>query len=194
MMRIRYTFNGLPGSPYLMTTYWTAASEDNITAGQASNAVQAMLLALRPSITSFLSWVGLSDVAVLDPSTGVETGVLSGPVSNTGTGTGIAQALPEAIQGHYVLNTATVRDGHRVRGGLYVPGAPNTATTAGGVPTTTYLSALATASASLFDPVDASLVVWSRPRTVPTVRAGLAALVTSIAVTQKFAVLRSRRD
>lgn len=194
MMRVRYTFSGLPGSPYLMTTYWTAATEDATAAAAASDAVQAMLNGLKPQIVSFLSWVGLTDVAVIDPVTGVESAVLSGPVSNAGTGTAAAIAMPEAVQGHLVLSTATVRFGRRVRGGLYIPGVPTGAATTGGQPTTTYLTALATNSAALFDPTLVDLVVWSRPTTVPTPRPGASSLVTAINVTQKFASLRSRRD
>lgn len=194
MMRIRTGFTGLLGSPYLMTTYWTATTENDAAAAVASNAVQAFLTAAKPHISNALSWATESAVAVLTPATGVQTAVLSGPVSNTGTGTASAGPLPEATQGHLTLRTSTVRLGRTVKGGLFIPGPTVTELAGPGSPTTTYKSDLGTASAAFFDPTTADLVVWSRPRTVPTVVAGSASLVTAITVTQKFAVLRSRRD
>lgn len=194
MMRVRATINAPAGGPYLCTTYWQATVEDNAAATAASNAMAAFLGSIDGRWPQTFSWVIDANIAVIDPVTGVETGVLSGPVGNTGSGALTLFPLPTADQGHLTLNTAIVRFGRRVRGGIFIPGTTTADSGQDGRPLTAYINALALASAFLMDPTTVELVVWSRPTTVPTVRPGAAATVQSISVTNKFAVLRSRRD
>lgn len=194
MMRVRTIFTGGVGGPYLNTTHWTAASENDSAATIASNAMQAFWNGVKAFFPSSLTWAVQSDIPVIDPATGDETAISSGPLSNTGAGTATNAFLPEATQGHLVLRTAIVRLGRRVHGGLYVGPLFTGAAGGDGAPTSGFIAALATASAQLFVPTDADLVVWSRPRTVPAPVAGAASIVTSISVTPKFASLRSRRD
>lgn len=194
MMRVRATISGLPGSPYLMTTYWTGNPEDSSAANVASNAMQAFLNALKPGMSVALLWAIQSDIAVMNASDGEVTALLSGPVANTGVGGDSAPMTPTAVQGHLVLRTATVHRGRLVHGGINIPGVTTTSVNQG-QPTTTFLTRLATASAELLSPVLADLVVWARPTRPPLPAApGVPALVEAINVTQKFAVLRSRRD
>lgn len=194
MMRVRASISAPAGGPYLSTTYWQATTEDATTAASASNAMAAFLGSIDGRWPQTFSWVIDSNVAIIDPVTGEETGVLAGPVSNTGSGALTLFPLPTADQGHLTLNTAIVRFGRRVRGGIFVPGTTTQDSGQDGRPVTAYINALALASAFLMDPTDVELVVWSRPTTVPEVRPGAAATVQSISVTNKFAVLRSRRD
>lgn len=194
MMRVRASINAPAGGPYLSTTYWQATTEDAAAAAEASNAMAAFLGSIDGRWPTTFTWAIDSNVAVIDPVTGVESAVLSGPVSNTGTGGVTLFPLPTADQGHLRLNTSIVRFGRRVRGGIFVPGVTTADSGQSGQPVTAYTNALALASAFLLDPTTVELVVWSRPTTVPTVRPGAAATVQSISVSPNFAVLRSRRD
>jgi len=194
MMRVRTTFVGLPGAPYLLTTYWSSPLENDAAAATASNAVQSMLNNYAAQMANDLTWAVESAVAIVDPATGEETAFLSGPVSNTGVGVRTENVLPEAVQGHVNLVTNDVRNGRRIRGGLFFPGVTVLGATPTGGPTSDYLTNLTLSTAFLLDSNDPALVVWSRPRTLPTPQPGQSAIVQAITITNKFASLRSRRD
>lgn len=95
------------------------------------------------------------------------------------------------------LNTTTIRNGRRVRGAIYVVPAAATVYTATGSVGSTVRTPINTAGTTMMTSLNTAgldLVVYSRPRTVPTPRIGDTAVVTGFEVNEKVAVLRGRRD
>lgn len=95
------------------------------------------------------------------------------------------------------LNTGVIRNGRRVRGGIFiVPASSNTMTTNGAVASAnraTVNTALNTMRGTLVA-ANKQLVVYSRPTDTPTVRAGATAPVNAVETSEKVAILRGRRD
>jgi len=116
------------------------------------------------------------------------------PASVTGSATGVySMASGMKIN----LNTGVIRNGRRVRGGIFVVPADGTAFTNGGVvaatPRTTMNTAVNTMRGTLVA-ANKQLVVYSRPVTTPTARDGATAAVNGAETSEKGAILRGRRD
>jgi hypothetical protein len=95
------------------------------------------------------------------------------------------------------LNTGVIRDGRRVRGGIYVVPAASGAYNANGGVLSTVRTAVNTAGATMitdFLAAGCNLAVWSRPRVLPSARIGTINLVSGIETNEKTAILRGRRD
>lgn len=177
--RIRTVFTGVPGTPWMSNMFF-----DTGTAGDASTAAGAVYdfwNAVDAYIDANVSWSVDNDVPLFtnpDTLAGWET-----VVGGSGAGLSSAEMLPRASQVLVQWSTAAVFNNRRVRGRTFVPGLGEGANFDGSV-----LPALITAvDAAATDLAAAGLVIASRAMNsfVP---------VTSAAVWDQFAVLRSRRD
>lgn len=184
ILRIRTSWTGLQGAPYLSTHYFTRVDADS--AGYAADAVDAFFTAMAGQIDNNLTWNVEGFVAVIDDSTGALVGIdnLSGGVSGAGTDSG--QSAPFATQGLMRLYTGTVVGGRALRGRFFIPGVTENNSNEG-VPSGDYLSAAASGMTALLTSPDAELRVWSRVHLT-------SAVVTSGDLWRQWAVLRSRRD
>ena len=184
MLRVRTTFGGVTGSPWLSTFYFTG----NDTQTGANNAV----LATGAFWGAVDSHMGLSVTWSTEPEVAQLTaaGVLQAlyqTTAATGTGTGGGDMLPIATQGLVKWRTGVFAGGREIRGRTFIPGLLEAVCSPTGAPTSALLTTVNTAAATLIADVNSSLAVWSKKN-----------LQADPAVTgstwNQFAVLRSRRD
>lgn len=196
LRRVRSVFSGFPGGPGISTHYFL----------DTDTAVEGLRV----------MWEALNDVLPTDVTIQVEnvgdeiestTGELLGtwpasdvvlPVSGDGVG---VYAAPVGSVIDWL--TDTVLDGHRVRGRTFVVPLVGSAFEANGSINSTALGQITTAASNFQAGQISSFVIWHRPRAARaadgsrpavTARVGGHALVTSVRVPDKAAVLRSRRD
>lgn len=197
---VRTAWAGTSGGPGLTQLAIVEATGAAITVSQAQSAVNAVRTfwdgvkgILPDNITLTTSPV----VDFYDEVTGDLTGTTTAttpPASVTGTSTA-SFAMAAGVKVN--LNTGVIRNGHRVRGAIYiVPASAAVFTTDGAVTSAsrvTINSAGATLTGALVT-AGLNLVVYSRPRVIPTPRVGAFAAVSGVETNEKGAVLRGRRD
>jgi hypothetical protein len=129
----------------------------------------------------------------VEATTGVLTGAFAGTEPASTTGTFAGDALPRQTQGLVRLGTSTVINGRRVQGRLFVPGVCEADNAATGVPSSTFISDLNTAAATLLaaGATASDVVVWHRP---VGGAGGASPDITATSVSPNWAVLRSRRS
>lgn len=182
MYRVRTVFTGVTGSPWVSTAFF---GEGSGTGQQAATAVGAFWSSVDSLMEVSVSWSTLADVEIVDASTGQVTGVVNTtPV--TGGGVAATTGLPVATQALVRWRTGVYVGGREIRGRWFIPGLATTANT-DGAPSSTVLSTVNTAAATLLADANADLEVWSRKN-------GTAPVAVSGSCWNQFAVLRSRRD
>ena len=115
--------------------------------------------------------------------------------SRTAQGTLTGDPLPYQTQGLVRWNTATIADGHRLRGHTYIP-TPMESENTSGSPVAAYVTALNTAGAALLVNGSFNLCIWHRPIESGKPhgpRVGSSGLVTGAVGQGSWSVLRSRR-
>lgn len=94
-------------------------------------------------------------------------------------------------------NTGQIRNGYRVKGSTFIVPLSNAAFGPTGTIVLSTQTAMNTAATNMLTALTAagtSMGVWSRPRELPTVRAGYATEVLAGVCSSKTALLRGRRD
>jgi len=193
--RVRAIWSGFPGGPGVSTFYSLVPDTTVVD-------VRALFLAIHTGLPSSVSVQVENSGDILEDTTGEVTGLWSTdavlPVDGDNTA---AYSAPSGICVNWI--TATVLDGHRVKGRtFFVPAGGNFYEDNG---------TLSAGALAIFEPAASTfvaaevgaLVVWHRPRVARaadgsrpavTARAGGHALVTASSVPDKAVVLRSRRD
>lgn len=184
ILRIRTTWTGAQGVPYLSTHYFTRV--DSGSAAFAADAVAALWTGMEDYISNTLDWTVEGFAAVINDATGDLVGVDAVGGGNSGSGTQGSTTLPYATQGLLGLTTSNVVSGRILRGRCFIPG-PTEEHSSEGVPTSGYISALSAAAGDMLASPDAELLIWSRAH-------GTSHPVTSYNPWAQWAVLRSRRD
>lgn len=182
MYRVRTTFSGVTGSPWLSTMFFDEAG------GSAANAVTAVGAfwgAVDNLIDSSVSWTTLADVESVDATSGHVTAVTA-TTPQFGAGGGGTSGIPIVAQGLVRWRTGVYLNGREVRGRTFIPGL-GTPSNSDGTLTPGSATTIGTASAALIADIASILVVWSRANLQ-------AKTVTASSVWTQFAVLRSRRD
>lgn len=197
---IRTNWAGTSGGPGLTQIAINAGDGEFWTETEAQVAVNAMR-AFWNSIAVYLpSAVSLTVSPVVDLYNEVNGDLIASeqaptaPTSVVGTSSStFSMASGMKVQ----LNTNTIRFGRRVRGSIFiVPGAQGIYATNGSVGSA-IRTAVNTAGTTFLNSIETGsmqVVVWSRPRTVPTARIGALSNVLSVETSEKVAVLRGRRD
>lgn len=192
MLRVRTTFTGGAGTPYLNTFYFLGTAEDQTEADAANGHVGTFWNAMEGGFSNQLTWTTDSTVDKL----GVD-GVLTGSFAvtpQTGVGAETGDPLPRSNQMLIRWSTGTFAFGRERRGRTYVPGLTELNSTNGQVTAAT-IALLQPAVNALNAAVNPSLAIWSRPNPLADPpRAGAASTVSGGAIWTQFAVLRSRRD
>ena len=185
-LRVRTSFTGVTGSPWLSTMYFlqAAGAPTQANADAAVVKVGTYWTAIKAVMNNATSYTTLPDVAVLETD-GTLTGSFA-TTPQTGTGASATDALPIASQGLVRWLTGSFVSGRQLRGRTFLPALTETAST-GGVPTATVIGTINTANTALIAATDPRLAVWSKVHTTVVT-------VSSASVWTQFAVLRSRRD
>ena len=196
MARVRTVWSGSASAGSLSTHYF--GPDMSITTGADNQAcvdrVRDFWTALNPGIATGVNWTCGGVVDFINTVDGALVNTAA-TTARTGTGSQSGDPLPFQNQGLIQWLTATIVDGHRLRGHTYIP-VPMEAESAGGVPNSTYTGRLATASAALLASGTFGLVVWHRPvfdAGGSLVRNGTNAAVTGGVGKGSWSVLRSRR-
>jgi len=184
VLRVRTSFAGVAGAPYLSTMYFMTG--DTLPDAQAANtAVGTFWSTIDAQLLTSLSWSTDPEVSVLTTA-----GVLTGshavtPV--TGTGNIAGSLTPPATQGLVRWATPIYVAGRRVRGRTFIPAIPQSLLSSSGGPALALSTAVNNAAAALIADANANLGIWSRKN------GGIHAVTTG-GMWSQFAVLRSRRD
>lgn len=194
--RVRTVWSGSASAGSLSTHYFGATSSVPTTADiQACvDRVRDFWTALNAGILTGVTWTVQGTVDFLGDDDGVLTSSMS-VTQRTGTGTLAGEPLPFQTQGLVAWTTATIFNGHRLRGHTYVP-APAESDNAGGSPQASYVTRLGTAAAAMLATGTWSPVIWHRPvynASGVLTRAGGQGLITGGAGRSAWSVLRSRR-
>jgi len=128
----------------------------------------------------------------IESTTGVLTGSYVGTTPGAVTGTATGDMLPHQTQGLVRFGTASIFNGRRLRGRLYLPGPNETVNSAAGAPVAGYLTTATTAFGGLLSGggTSSAPVIWHRP---VGGAGGGNALITSVTTAPSWSVLRSRR-
>jgi len=204
MMRVRVVGTGWTGAPGLGTHNFRSDGDSEGDAQLCVARVRAAYDDAKALWPSGVSWQVQSEVDVVNETTGetISTWAPAAPAVVNGAGPDTSR-LPIATALLVKYGTSTFLSGRRIQGRSFI--SPLYSQMGDGVGTPTEPArALGIAFGDAL--MDAGLtplpfVVWRRPRaadpdaTPPvTARDGALAVVTSVTVPDKFAVLRSRRD
>lgn len=198
ILRVRTTLLLTNGQTGLWTSYWRPGTSGGSTA-DATDCVarcRAAVESAKAQIHTSTSYIYQTAVDALEDSTGVLTGSFTATaVASTG-GTATGDAMPVQTAWLVKHSTALIVAGRRLQGRAYMAGVPEGGNDASGRPSTAGVSAwnaaftgMLTGGTTLSFPV-----IWSRPTTSPTLRAGTSgAIIGSQTVTTMWGSQRNRR-
>lgn len=185
---------GLPGGG-LSTLYWAPG-----TVGGSTPDATDCLARFRGIFASFIARIPTSitytfdqTVLAIEATTGVLTQAFTAAPALAVTGTLAGDVLPRQTQGLLRWGTATVINGRRVRGRLFMPAPAEDQNDIGGSPTAGYQTALTTAGATVFiaGATSSEACIWHRPNAAGP---GASPDITSAAASPSWSLLRSRRS
>lgn len=198
ILRVRWTISLPAGGTGLLQTYWRPGTSGGSTADATDCVarVRTMLVAAQAIYTGGTVYIPQLGVDALEDSTGTLTGsFLASSVANVqGTGTGDSLSQSQAYLVRH--NTNLIVAGRRLRGRTYFGVPKESDTDTAGRPASAAVTivqnafnGLLTGGSTLSFPV-----IWSRPTTTPSVRAGTSGPVVASSVESNyFGVQRDRR-
>lgn len=161
------------------------ADTGGLTAQNAVTAAGNFWNAIRPQMSTSVTWTTQPIVDVMDPVSGNITSQI--PVTGSSfSGTNGAAQIAKATQGLLQLRTGIFVGGREVRGRIFIPGCTTTSVSAGNADSV-YTAALVTAGQAMIADANSTLGVWSKTH-------GTFVGVVTSSSPSKLAVLRSRRD
>lgn len=181
LWKVRTLWTGGPGGGLITTHYFDQAGGSAVAANAA---VGAFWTAVKPFITSGLSYATEAQVYAVSSVTGEITGLTPVGVIS-GAGTNATEALPFATQALVQWRTGVFTSGREIRGRTFIPGMVETSNVAG-VPGGTLPATFNTAATALISDPTSQLVIWSQTHLT-------AATVVTGTTWGQWAVLRSRR-
>jgi len=201
ILEVTTVINGFPGGPGYTLFHTTNAGLITTAVDNSVEAARKFFFDIRQQMTGAMTAQVQQDVRELDPANGDLIAIHSAG-SLPAAVIGLAAALGSGASGACISwGTGGVNRGRRVRGRTFVVPLPSTAYDADGTLTSVCLDALNTAATNYRTSSAYESLIWSRPRaprpqTVPPTPAsgGAAFPILSHHVTDKAAVLRSRRD
>lgn len=184
MIRIRVTWSGLAGGPWLSTFYFSDTfNQTNVDA--ARNAVNNLLNGYRSLMAS-----GCSISATVADNISL-AGVLSGSLQLTSaialTSNGAGNWLPRECQALVQIRTGSYIGGRELRGRWYLPQPTAGQADANGNPSSTFQGTVNALLNTYRTTGGYTPVVWSK-------KSAASSTMSSMAVAPYFAVQRRRRD
>lgn len=197
---VRTAWAGTSGGAGLTQTAVCDIERDPLNATQAQaavNAVRAFWDGIKAYVPNEVTWTVSPVVDIYDIIDQELTGSVTAatpPASVTGTATG-NYSMAAGLKAN--LNTGAIAFGRRVRGSIYIVPADSSAFANNGVAAAIARTTINSAGATLLGAMTTGgmdMVVYSRPKTTPTVRSGDVHNITGIETNEKTSVLRGRRD
>jgi hypothetical protein len=201
--KIATAWAGTSGGPGITQLYIQDVGADIISGAQAQAAVNAVRVFWDALKTYMPDEVGLTVQPTIDMYDHGHGALMNTVTAATAplTVQGTSTAVYSMAAGLKVnLQTASINNGRRVRGGIYVVPAASSAMTNAGVvagATRTAINAAGATMMSTFASSGFDLIVWGRPvkdSGGTVTRQGTVNLVTAIETNEKSCILRGRRD
>jgi len=184
LKRYRVNWTGFSGAPGLSTFYGSSSADLLDDLRTFFNAIKAFI-----PLTATMQFPNAGDL--IDDTTGTITGLWGEAVALNVVGTyASAYSAPSGMNVSWI--TSGIVAGRRVRGRTFI--VPYGGYEADGSLLNSSVTTTATAAAALVTATAGSLMIWSRPQTVPAVRAGSSYPIVASTVADTPTVLRSRRD
>lgn len=202
--RVRAASTGWSGGPGLNTFYFAPSgfiedatqADADLCAARVRNSFASCTLIYPPTTVINVD----ESVDVLETETGELINNFIAPAQANVVGGGLAGYNATAVMLLARINTATIMDGHRVKGRAFL-GPVSNGVDADGTPQVGLLNQVTAFGNSLMDVGvgnGPALCVWHRPRPAsaehPVARIGGRATAVGVSAVDKYAVLRSRRD
>jgi len=184
MIRIRVTWSGLAGGPWISTFYFSDTfNQTNVDAARGGintllNTYRS-LMAAGATITAATA-ENLSLAGVLSGSLALTT-----PINLTSNGAG--NWLPREVQALAQVRTGSYLSGRELRGRIYFPQPTTGQADASGNPSTTFQSTMNTALTTYRTTGGFTPVVWSK-------KFASSSTMSAASIAPYFAVQRRRRD
>lgn len=201
--KIVTTWAGTSGGPGITQLYVNPVGQTLVTAAQAQsavNAVRAFWDATKTYLPDEVTLTVQPTVDMYDHGNGTLTNTVSAATPPTSVVGGSATNFSMAAGGKMNLQTASINNGRRVRGSIYIVPMASVGFSASGTISATVRTALNTAGSSMLASLGAAgleLLVWGRPlkdASKVVIRPGTINPVISIDTAEKTAILRGRRD
>lgn len=161
MMRVRTTWTGGRGTPFLSTHYFGGV-ENLVNADAAALSIFNLWEAIRGSIVNDYTYTVEGAVALIDPATGAPTGEFT-----TSTRTNVCvvatDQVPLRIQGLIRWRTTDFTGGRRLQGRTYIPGMDENANVDGQL-AAGQVALLTAQGAAVINNAATDFGVWRRPR------------------------------
>lgn len=196
LARVKVNWTGIPSGPGFTNLYFrntTPGIINQTVVNQAVSKTDTWLSTFTTGINNTISFVVDPTVDVIDDTNGALQGFFA--ATPTATRVGTQTANYSAASGVCInWSTNAVRNARRMRGRTFIVPLGNNCYAPDGTLDTTRLGNFRADAATFRTPgTDAALVIWGRP-TGPAATDGVSAEVTSSSVSDKVAVLTSRRD
>jgi hypothetical protein len=203
LARVRTVITGFSGAPGISTQYflktgsgaWSAY--DDLMVSRVTDA-WSDISSLLP--TSHVATT-LAEIDIIEDTTGEIQQTISATNDGVSSGTADSPWLPTASGYCVTWRTDGVVAGKHVRGRTFLVPVAAVGLEADGSPTASALALVGTYAQTMTGlATSVALAIWSRPKTVPDsnptayIRFGSSHQVTDHTISDKFAVLRSRRD
>lgn len=184
MLRVRTSFSGPSGTPWLSTFYFSG-NDSQSGATDANNAVGAFWSAVDNFMRTGITWGTLAQVDELTAAGVLVGGYPVTPATGAGGDAATGQ-LPSAVQALVTWDTGAFVGGRRIKGRTFIPGLTEAQNFSNSLEAT-FSAALTTAATTLNALASPELSVWSKTNNAVIT-------VSAAQVSPKWAVLRSRRD
>ena len=196
LLRVRTLWAPPTGGTGVSTQYYDETSATPASIAALMVAVRAFFVALQGAVANGTWWSWESELAVIDETTGLITGyyTITPPATANAVGSGTYAAPAGAV---VTWQSQRVLRGRRMRGRTFIVPLSGGALESNGTLGSGTITALLTAGNTLITAANAAghaMVVWSRPDPEAGIVVGEIGVVELARVTDKAAVLRSRRD
>lgn len=184
LARVRTVMTGLPGTPAYSNFYFDAGTGD---AGVYQSLVLDFWTALAGQIRMTLTMSMVNPIPIINDTTGEVVDVAVGDGGSVNS-TGNTDELPPMTSGLLQMHTGVFYNSRELRGRCFIPYPLETSST-DGKPTSTYTDLIQATAEDLLgsEGANGAWRVWSRTKLVSNA-------VSSVAVWNQWASLRSRRD
>jgi len=196
IIKTTVSWTGFTGAPGYTNMFWRDFSGGDVDQAMVDGAMtklDAFLDSWQVYIPASVTYLINPQVEILEDTTGALQGFMNGTPdsSRTGVASGNYSAATGACINWY---TGAVRNGRRLRGRTFMVPLAASAFSTDGTLDNSSLSSMRTAAATLISATGTGdLGVWGRP-SGPGATDGIWNFATSSSISDKAAVLRSRRD
>lgn len=185
--RVETHWSGLQGGPGLTVCHFTGGGG---TPAQASTDMAAFWQATNDRRGTGVTWTMNNEVLIVESDDGEILDAVA-VTAATGVGNAGGDDMPDQINGLLRLTTGVYFNGRRLQGRIFLPGATESQSGPGGIPSGEYTADYDAAAATLLGSANSGLIVWRRPQPENSL-IGEFAVVSGATTKGTWATLRKR--